>query len=419
VKRHRSVVADQAGRVWFSLNRGISVVDPERLTRNSAPAITHVETISADGSPVATTGVVRIPGGRQRVTFAYIGLSLAIPDRTRYRYMLEGFDRAWSEPVAIREAVYTNLAPRPYRLRVVASNPDGVWNGAEASVAFEVDPLYWQTWWFRIGAVAALIAIFWLTYRYRLRQATRRISAGFKERLAERTRIAQELHDTLLQGFISASMQVHVAANAVPPDSPAKPTLVRAMQLMRQVIDEGRNAVRGLRSSKSVSLDLEEAFSRIQQELDAQGQEVADVDFHVTVEGEQRALHPILRDELYRIGREALLNAFRHAHAKTIEMNLTYSSRRLSILVRDDGRGIDPNILESGRDGHWGLSGMRERAERIGARFSLTSGHSTGTQIQLSVPARIAYQNASNGAAKWFRWHDRQGTARGEGTLND
>lgn len=161
VRRHRSVIADPAGRIWFSLNRGISVVDPARLTRNTAPAIVHVQTISADGSAVRLKGGLHIPGGHQRITFGYAGLSLSVPERVRFRYRLDGFDSGWSEPTAAREAAYTNVSPRPYRFRVIASNLDGAWNSNEATIAFEVDPLYWQTWWFRAGMVVACAQPFW------------------------------------------------------------------------------------------------------------------------------------------------------------------------------------------------------------------------------------------------------------------
>jgi ligand-binding sensor domain-containing protein/signal transduction histidine kinase len=405
VKRHRSVVTDSAGRIWFSLNRGISVVDPARLTRNSAPAIVHVQTISADGDAIHIGNAIHISGGHQRITFGYSGLSLSVPDRVRYRYRLDGYDHAWSNPTAAREAGYTNLPPNHYRFRVMATNPDGVWSTKEAALAFEVDPLFWQTWWFRSAAVVAFMACVLAIYRIRLRQLTGRINLRSQERLAERTRIAQELHDTLLQGFLSASMQIHVAADALPEDSSAKPKLSRALELMRQVIDEGRNAVRGLRATQSTSLDVENAFSRIQQEL-VSGQHLGEkVDFRVIVDGERRPLHPVLRDEVYRIGREALINAFRHARAKKIEIELKYSSQRLCMLVRDDGCGIDPHVLETGRDGHWGLSGMRERAEAIGARLQVMTSASAGTEIELSVPGQIAFQDQAAPGLKWFRNH--------------
>jgi signal transduction histidine kinase len=397
VRRHRSVVADSVGRIWFSLNRGISVVDPGRLTRNAAPAIVHVQSVTADGSAIGLQEAVHIPGGRQRITFGYDGLSLSVPERTRFRYRLDNFDAKWNDSVTSREAVYTNLGPGSYRFRVIASSPDGAWNSNEGVIAFQVDPLLRQTWWFRTGVFLALAATVMLWYRFRMQRLTSRLKLRFEERLGERTRIAQELHDTLLQGFLSASMQVHVAADSLPEDSPAKPTLTRALQLMRQVTDEGRNAVRGLRSSGSGSLDLEQAFSRVQEELGpATGGQVR---FRVIVDGQQKPLHPLIRDEIYRIGREALINAFRHARAKSIEVELKYSPRQLLLLVRDDGGGIQPHILKSGRDGHWGLSGMRERAEQIGARLRVFSGPEAGTEVELCLPGHVAFQGHSR---KWF-----------------
>ena len=403
VKRSHSVVTDPTGRVWFSLNRGISVVDPARLRNNSAPAIVRIQSVLADGSAVNISGGSHVPGGRQRITFGYAGLSLSVPERVRFRYQLESFDHGWSEPLATREAMYTNLSPGSYRFRVIASNPDGIWNGAEASIGIEVDPLFWQTWWFRACVAFSFLISGLALYRLRLHQMTRQLNVRFEERLAERTRIAQELHDTLLQGFLSASMQVHVAVDRLPPDSQAKPTLTRTLQLMKQVIEEGRNAVRGLRSSSSASsLDLEHAFSRIQDELVPDGKPNERVEFRVIVEGQPRPLRPLLRDDVYRIGREALINAFRHARAKSIEIEINYSFSQLRIVVRDDGCGIDPQLLGKGRDGHWGLSGMRERADRIGSRLHLSSSPLAGTEVELRVPSHVAFQDHRHHALTWL-----------------
>jgi signal transduction histidine kinase/ligand-binding sensor domain-containing protein len=410
VKRHLSVVTDPAGRIWFSLNKGISVVDPARLRSNSTPAIAHIEAILADGRPINLVGAIHIPGGRQRFTFAYAGLSLSVPERVRFRYQLDGFDGGWSEPAATREAVYTNLSPGPYRFRVIASNPDGIWNSDEATVGFQVEPLFWQTWWFRLSVVLACALAIIAIYRLRLHALTRRLNVRFEERLAERTRIAQELHDTLLQGFLSASMQLHVAVDRLPQDSEAKSSLARVLQLMGQVIEEGRKAVQGLRSPQSGSLNLEQAFARVQQELAIQ----EDVGFRVIVDGQPRPLHPVLRDEVYRIGREALVNAFRHSRAKSIELELEYASSQLRVLVRDNGCGIDPLMLRSGREGHWGLPGMRERAERIGAKLHVWSSATAGTEVELSVPSHVAFQSQSSGHAApgWFaRLSSRKSTA--------
>ena len=388
VKRHRSVVADPIGRIWFSLNRGLAVADPARLTGRSVPALAQILTISADGSLLDLNSPVRLPATPQRVMFSYAGVSLSVPERVRFRYRLDGFDRGWSEPVAAREAIYTNLGPGSYRFRVIATNSEGFWNGAEATLGFDIAPLFWQTWWFRLAGLLACVLITVAWYRLRMRRFAAQLNGRFEARLAERARIAQELHDTLLQGFISASMQFHVAVDQLPEDSPAKQRLGRVLQLMGQVIEEGRNAVRGLRSAESEALDLEQAFSRIRQELATQEQ----CGFRVIVEGRPRGLHPILRDEVYRIGREALVNAFRHSQAKRIEVEVEYAAHHLRLLVRDDGCGIDPQVLQSGREGHWGLIGMRERAERIGARLKVHSRVASGTEVELSVPGHLAFE---------------------------
>jgi signal transduction histidine kinase len=209
----------------------------------------------------------------------------------------------------------------------------------------------------------------------------------FEERFAERTRIAQELHDTLLQGFLSASMQLHVTNDSLPEGSPVKAKLGRILELMGRVTEEGRNAVRGLRLSQDSS-GLEQAFSKIVQEVPPQ-EEIA---FRVVVEGRSRGLHPLIRDEVYRIGREAILNAFRHSRASRVEVEVEYASHQLRVLVRDNGCGIDSGVLQSGRDGHWGLQGMRERATRIGAQLNVWSSKASGTEVQLAVPGQSAFQ---------------------------
>jgi signal transduction histidine kinase len=363
----------------------------------------QVQTISADGGAVPLKGLIHIPGSSHRVTFGFAGLSLSAPELVRFRYRLDGYDTRWSEPTSLREAGYTNLGPRPYRFRVIASNPDGAWDGTEAAIAFEVDPLWWQTWWLRAGVAMAFVCAIVAYFRFRMQRVTGRLNLRFEERLAERTRIAQELHDTLLQGFMSASMQVHVVTDSLPADSPARPKLTRALDLMRQVVDEGRNAVRGLRSTSTASLDLETAFARIQQEMTPQVSAAERTKFRVIVEGPRKPLRPFLRDDIYRIGREALINAFRHSHAKNIEIEMRYSPNHLRVLVRDDGCGIEPHIVKSGREGHWGLPGMRERAEQIGARLHVYSGASGGTEVELSVPGHVAFQGKAVRGLKWWK----------------
>jgi signal transduction histidine kinase len=409
VKRHSSVAEDQLGRIWFSTHHGLSVVDPVQVADISAPAISHIEAVTTDGIPVDLRKELFIPGSRQRITFSYAGLSLSVPERVRFRYKLEGFDQDWSEPVASREAVYTNLGPGSYRFRVLASNSDGLWNGLESTLQFQIEPVFWQTWWFRLLCLTLIGLGILSFYRLRLHRLTRQLNVRFEERLAERTRIAQDLHDTLLQGFLSASMQLQVADDQLPADSPAKPRINRVLALMRQVIEEGRNAVGGLRSDRNNAFRLEEAFSHVKQELAIQEQ----FDFRVVVEGRPRPLHPLIRDEVFYIGREALVNAFHHSRARRIEVEVEYLDNRLRVLVSDDGDGIDPRVLQEGREGHWGLSGMRERADRIGARLKVRSRVSAGTEVELSVPGNSAFKTETSRPQRWYaRLYRRETEAR-------
>ena len=411
VKRYKSVAADTLGRVWFYTSRGLSVVAPARVANDSPPAIAHVEAITADGNDVDVRGTVRVPGSTRRIMFSFVGLSLNVPGRVRYRYRLDGFDQDWSGPVAAREAVYTNLEPGSYRFRVMASNSEGVWNGQESAVQFEIEPAFWQTWWFRLSCVLAAGLSVFAFYRVRMRRLTRLLNVRFEDRLAERTRIAQDLHDTLLQGVLSASMQLHVAADQLPDASPAKPLVSRVLQLMTQVVEEGRTAVQGLRSRAGDSTDLAEAFSAIRHDFGSrQG-----ADFRITVTGQPRPLHPLVRDGFYRIGREALINAFRHARARAVEVEIEYGARGLRLSVRDDGAGIDPEVLSSGRSGHWGLSGMRERAEDLGAELEVRSRAGEGTKVRLSVPGDVAFDSyvARDGVGRLSKLLPRRWRRRG------
>ena len=394
VRRSRSVVTDPLGRIWFSLNHGIAVVDPERI-RNSLPVTPSIGSVLADGAKLAMTDPVHIPGKSHRIAFNYAGVSLSVPERIRYRYMLEGFDRGWSDTTSARQATYTNLTPGSYRFRTISSNSDGLWNGSEAAISVEIDPAFWQAWWFQVSCGLTFVIIIWMFYQARVRQVFRQMQARLEERLEERERIARNLHDTLLQGIYSASIHFDLANSRLPEDSPAKPAVERGLDLIRQVNLEGRNALRSLRSRQTSSEGLEQALSLLPKEFALPG----DIDFVVAAEGQSRVLRPLVRDEAYLIAREAVINAFRHAQPSKIEVEVCYGARYLRVMVRDNGCGIDSQLLRTGRDGHWGLPGMRERAEKIGGKLSVLSGVDAGTEIELSVPGTLAFQD---GSTSWF-----------------
>ncbi len=374
------------GRLWFATDNGLARIDPAHLQTNNIPPPVMIRSIVADReySPGAN---LRFAVGTEKLQVRYTALSLAIPERVTFRYKLEGLDDQWQDAGARREAFYTNLRPGHYTFRVKAANNDGVWNEAGVALAFEIPPAFFQTKWFLALCIALGAALLWATYLFRLRQVEGRMQRLHDERMDERIRIARELHDTLLQGFLSASMRLHLASDQLSDDSPAKPIITDVIDLVSEVNEQGRQAVQGLRLPEQRE-SLEEAFGRTKHELGEQRQ----IGFRVLVEGKPRALHPLIRDEIYRIGREALVNAFRHSAARNIEVELEYLDKRLRLHVRDDGRGIDPGEIETRRDEHWGLAGMQERAQKIGARLSVSSRAGVGSEIELTVPARVAYR---------------------------
>jgi len=272
-------------------------------------------------------------------------------------------------------------------------------------------PALWQTWWFLAGVSISLALAVVVVFNVRMHRVSRQLSLRLEERLAERNRIAQELHDTLLQGFLSVSMQLHVANDQLAVDSPAKPLVSRALDMMGRVIDEGRNTVQGLRSSDWGSEDLGNAFSRIQEELAVP----KGASFRVIVGGLARPLRRVIGDEVFLIGREALANAFHHSAAREIEVEIEYAAEELRLSVRDNGRGIAPDVLHSNRSGHSGLSGMRERAEKIGARLRFLSRAGVGTEVALCVPSHTAYLTRnSDRPTRWFsRMRPRTRTGNG------
>ena len=402
VKRSRSVISDPSGNIWFSLSRGLSVVDPSRLTNASAPAIAHIEALSADGTPIILQDGVHIPAAPKRITFTYTGLSLAVPDRVRFRYLLENFDRAWSYPVVTREAVYTNLPPGSYRFHVLASNSDRLWNGSETALGFEIEPLFWQTWWFRTTCLGLILLSAWGAHRYRLNQLTNRFNLRLEERVSERTRIARELHDTLLQSFHGLLLRFQTVSNLLPAGEP-KQKLDDAIDQAAKAITEGRDAVQGLRSSTVVSNDLALAISTLGEELASGETNPNAAELEVEVEGTPQSLHPILRDEIYRIAGEAVRNAFKHAQAERIEVEIRYDERQLRVRVRDDGKGIDAKYLnEDERPGHYGLRGMRERAKLLGGKLAVWSELDSGTEVELRIPASRAYETSTGRRRSWL-----------------
>jgi signal transduction histidine kinase len=285
---------------------------------------------------------------------------------------------------------------------VIACNNDGLWNEAGASIGFSIAPAYYQTEWFRALCAAGIFALIWGAYRLRLNQLRREYSLRVEERVAERTRIARELHDTLLQNFHGLLLRFQGAYNHLPsrPEE-ARKALAVALDRGAEAITAARDTVQELRSPPAATNELSSAIAALSAELRSAQTEGRPPGVEVEVEGGGRELHPITRDEIYRITTEALRNAFRHAEAERIDVAITHGAREFCITVKDNGKGLDPGILKQGnRNGHWGLQGMRERAEAIGAELYVWSSNGNGTEVSLRVPATIAY--SSSRRLRWF-----------------
>ena len=398
-----SIVAKSAdGKLWFVQFGGVSVIDPYHLPVNKLPPPVHIEQITADGKEYDPARGPLPPLVRD-LTINYTALSLVVPEKNRFRVKLEGQDKDWRELVNVRRVEYTNLAPKHYRFLVKACNNSGVWNEEGASLNFVIPPAWYQSNWFRGLCVAAFLALLWALYQYRLHQLAQQFNMRLEERVGERTRIARDLHDTLLQSFhgILLFLQSGIHLLEAHP-AEAKKTLKTAAEQAERAIIEGREAVQGLRASTVEGNDLAMAIKTLGGELAAADSGSQQPEFAVQVEGIPRNLHPILRDEVFRITGEAMRNAFRHADAKQIEVEIHYDERRIRVRVRDDGKGIDPKLLsDDGREGHFGLRGMRERAKLIGGKLTVWSELDSGTEVELSIPASRAYA-AADGQRSWL-----------------
>ena len=386
VKRHQSVIADSLGRIWFSLQRGISVVDPQRLTRDLALATVHIQGLFASDGEIDLRQGVHVPAGLQRITLSFAGLDFSAPDRVRYRYLLEPFDRKWSAPSAERETSYTNLPPGSYRFHVTAANPDGVWSKDEAVLDFTIDPLFWQSWWFIVlCAIAAVLATMG-AYQVRLNFVTRKLNSQFEQRLAERIQVARDLHDTLLQTIQGSKMVADNVLAGDPDHARMRSALERLSGWLGRAVQEGRVALNSLRSSATEQNDLAEALRRAGEECRMQRA----MEFDLLVEGKSWRMHPIVRDEIYRIAYEAIRNACTHSGCDRVVVKLTYGTN-LTLSIRDNGKGIEPDVAARGKDGHFGVIGMYERAEKLRAKLTISSPKGSGVVVELVVPRKFAF----------------------------
>ena len=383
------------GRVWFATGVVVQMLDPASLSQRAPKSETYVESIVADRREFPVNDKVNLPPHPRDLQIDYTSPTFTIPQKVKFRYRLDPFDRDWHDAGTRRQAFYTDLPPGKYSFRVMACNSDGVWSDTAAKLDFSVLPAYYQTTWFRALCAAIFLTLLWTAYQLRVRQLTAQFNMRLDERVSERTRIARDLHDTLLQSAHGLLLRFQIVSQLLP-DRPAeaKDKLDSAIDQTAGFITEARDEVQGLRDSTVQSNDLALAISTLGEELttDSTNHRPA---FHVAVEGEARNLHPILRDEVYKVAAEALRNAFRHSRAKRVEVEIRYDNEQFRLRIRDDGKGIEPAVLEAkATEGHYGLSGMRERATLIGGKLVVWSEVDAGTEVELRVPASKAYATA-------------------------
>ena len=355
------------------------MIDPERIKLNDQPPPVAIEQIRVDDESIAPAQTIELGPGKSRLDFYYTALSFVAPEKVRFKYKLEGFDNDWVDAGTRRVAYYTNLRPGRYKFRVIASNNDGLWNSTGATFDLYLKPHFYQTYWFYAVCVLSLAMLVWQFYRFRLK----RVESQFAAVLAERNRIAREIHDNLAQEMLGISVQLEVVARTMPASAElARTHLDRVRMLVRHGIAEARRYVWDLRSQALDKNDLPAALSDTARRLTTE----TAVSAKVEVSGTFRPLSPLIEGNLLRIGQEAINNAVRHAQARNILVNLKFDARRVQLSVRDDGHGFNYQESMNGDAKHFGLVGMQERAVRIGGTLKVDSRAGEGTEVLVDVP---------------------------------
>jgi signal transduction histidine kinase/ligand-binding sensor domain-containing protein len=390
------------GRLWFANGGEVQVIDPSTVSLSTAPPRVYIEEVVADSRAYSPEATLQLPALTRDLSIRYTAPTLAAPQKLRFRYMLEGQDEHWQDAGTRREAIYTNLRPGHYAFRVIAADSNGTWTSTGASLNFFIAAAYYQTRWFYALCELLAVAILLVLYRARMHQLAVQIRGRLEERLSERERIARELHDTLLQSVQGLIWRFQAVADRISQQDPARVSMEQALERADQLMGESRDRVKDLRATAPETADLSPALAvegkRLSLEHPAQ--------FRASVEGIPRDLHPIVREEVLLIAREALGNAFRHAAASHIEAEVSYGDEALHIRIRDDGAGISAEVLQAGgTPGHFGLLGMRERAQKLSGQLNIWSKPGAGTEVDLQVPGNVAYRPTvrTARAAWWLR----------------
>jgi signal transduction histidine kinase len=378
------------GKIWSATGFALQQIDPMHLPKNTIIPPVNIESMIADRKVYALKPELRLPALTRDLEIDYTALSFPISQRVRFRYRLDGWDTVWQDANTRRQAFYTGLGPGTYTFHVIACNNDGLWNNDGAKVVFSIVPTFYQTLWFRFLCVAATLGALWIFYLIRLNQVTGQLQQRLGARMEERERIARELHDTLLQGVQGLILRFQAVMRRLPEREPTRQMMEKVLDRADEVLLEGRQRVRELRAEGTTGDDLAERLKHCAEEL-VQDYPIA---FNLVIVGTTQLLDPSVYNEVYQIAREAMTNAFQHSNGTLIEIEITYDPASFRVVIRDDGRGIEKGILNVGRAGHWGLSGMRERGRKIGAKLNIWSPAGRGTEVDLVVQAKVAYRRS-------------------------
>ncbi|HEX4006270.1 MAG TPA: two-component regulator propeller domain-containing protein [Acidobacteriaceae bacterium] len=379
---HPAALQLQDGELWFATLKGIARVDPAHMPVNRVAPQIAIERVSVDDEAQRGIAALTVTPGHSHYEFDYAGLSFVAPQKVEYRYELEGFDPGWVEAGTRRVAYYTNLPHGHYTFRVIARNNDGVWSAAAATAELTVEPHYYQTPWFRLLAALAFVGLGYAVWRRRLLGVERQFQAV----LGERTRIAREIHDTLAQGFVAVSVQLELIAQLMHSSAAAaREQLEHTRSMVRSSLEDARLSIWELRSQTADREDLPARLLKMAEEVTARAGSPARTQMQVA--GANHPLEAEVEREVARIAREAVVNAVRHGHPENILLRLEYDDGRFRMEIRDDGRGFAGKPAD-GASGHYGLTGMRERASAINGTLSVESGAGAGTRVRLELPLR-------------------------------
>ena len=386
IRPQPTVITGTDGRLWFATITQVGWIDPRVIPRNPVPPPVLIRRLTTDNRAYPIGPDLQLPVKTRALRIDYTALSLSIPERVRFRYQLVGSDSGWQDAGGRREAFYTNLGPGAYRFRVIAANDDGVWNRTGAAVDFTIPPSFRQSRWFLAVWVVALAGLVWLVYLARLRQVAGGLRVRYQAALAERTRIAQELHDTLLQGFTGITMQLRAIERTLTrqPEESVK-TLKNVLASADTALRDARHMIWDMRAVELEGRDLAGALETAARL--AMGSSPAELRFSVT--GEARRLPLAVETTALRVCREAVINSVKHAAPRTVEVGLEYAPRSLTLRVADDGTGIPTGAIDAAAAGeHLGIAGMRDRAQRAGGKLDITSEPGGGTSVALTLPVR-------------------------------